>query len=74
MQAAAEGEGEGDVVVLLAAFRSLAAARDAECRGLCAVALPKVLRGATPRRCPDAPLHLLSQTPAREPSPGFTLQ
>ncbi|CAL8461878.1 g1409 [Coccomyxa elongata] len=49
-QVAAEMDSESDVVMLLAAFRNLATAKDAKCRALCATALPKVLRGATPRR------------------------
>ncbi len=43
-------DSESDVVMLLAAFRNLASAKDVKCRALCATALPKVLRGATPRR------------------------
>lgn len=49
-QVAAEMDSESEVVMLLGAFRSLAAAKDANCRALCAAALPTVLRGATPRR------------------------
>ena len=43
-------DSDSDVVMLLAAFRCLAAAKDGKCRALCAAALPKVLRGVTPRR------------------------
>ncbi|KAK9909175.1 hypothetical protein WJX75_008292 [Coccomyxa subellipsoidea] len=50
IQVAADMDSESDMVMLLAAFRSLSAVKDAQCRACCAAALPTVLRGATPRR------------------------
>jgi hypothetical protein len=49
-QVAAEMDTDSDVVLLLAAFRSLAASQDAHCHSLCASALPAILRAATARR------------------------
>ncbi len=51
-------DSESDVVMLLAAFRSLAAAKDVQCRACCAAALSTVLRAATPRRCASHPFLL----------------
>lgn len=53
-------DSESDVVMLLAAFRSLSAVKDAQCRACCAAALPTVLQGATPRRLAQAACPLLS--------------
>ena len=55
IQVAADMDSESDVVMLLAAFRSLAAAKDVQCRACCAAALSTVLRAATPRRCASHP-------------------